>query len=431
MQFGGVMSFYVTGASFPASGLSFSSASTPAGSVNRFFTITVNYNDGTEPVTYSPVGVGAKNISLYPINSTAINPAAGLYGGRAFADGNRPDRLVTITCSDWSAITSLGLNAQYFSRPQTLGVPFRLMRNLVTFSAINGFAAGGSYAQVTEMDTALFTLPYMATFQLGGVNFLPTSRYYGYLQPQWLNANLTTFLVGGPGYAGKTFAASNLSAINASSLPNLISLGMNAGILGNDDNGFGEGAFPIEWTTLNKLLTFNVGATRWTKIPDRVNLLSPTLQVILMVYMPITAWAGDLSNLVNLTTLTLTGSVSFTNTLPSYLNNLTRLKSLGYAGVSYNREAGWVDVLVDNWYNFVVSHSAITGTAATPFRSMSFDLRSIDPVNVPANTQIPSGIYQAPAGFVSGVSNGTPAGSLEKIYVLENQYAHKWLYRVQ
>lgn len=429
LQFGGSMSFYVTGNFFPASGMSFSSTSTRAGTINRFFSITIDYNDGTSPVTYNSVGVTNKHVSVYPVGSSVINPAVGWYSGKAFADGNKADRLVTITCSDWSAITSFGINALYFSRPQVLGVPFRLMKNLVSFSATNGFAAGG-YAQVTELDPALFTLPYMTTFQLGGVNFLPTSRYYGYLQPQWLNPNLVTFLIGGPGYAGKTFTDSNLRSINAANLPNLVSLGMNAGILANDDNGFGEGAFPVEWTTLNKLVSFNVAATRWTKMPDRLNLLSPTLQVLLMAYMPIAEWAGDLSRLLSLTTITLTGCNSFTNTLPAYLSVLTQLKSIGYAGVSYNRSVGWIDALVDNWYSFIVAHAALTGSAAMPFRGMSFDVRSVDPVNTPSNAQVPSGTYQAPAGFSLGVDNGQPVSSLEKIYVLENQYAHKWLYRV-
>ena len=44
----------------------------------------------------------------------------------------------------------------------------------------------------------------------------------------------------------------------------------------------------------------------------------------------------------------------------------------------------------------------------------------------PGNSLRPSGIYQAPSGFVKGSSNGSPSTSMEKIYVLQNNYAQKW-----
>ena len=38
----------------------------------------------------------------------------------------------------------------------------------------------------------------------------------------------------------------------------------------------------------------------------------------------------------------------------------------------------------------------------------------------------PSGTYQAPSGFVKGVNNGNPTTPMEKIYVMQNNYAHSW-----
>lgn len=39
----------------------------------------------------------------------------------------------------------------------------------------------------------------------------------------------------------------------------------------------------------------------------------------------------------------------------------------------------------------------------------------------------PSGVYQAPEGFVKGVSNGNPTTPMEKVYVLTNNYGQTWV----
>ena len=39
----------------------------------------------------------------------------------------------------------------------------------------------------------------------------------------------------------------------------------------------------------------------------------------------------------------------------------------------------------------------------------------------------PSGVYQAPDGFVKGVSNGNPTTPMEKVYVLTNNYEQTWI----
>lgn len=39
----------------------------------------------------------------------------------------------------------------------------------------------------------------------------------------------------------------------------------------------------------------------------------------------------------------------------------------------------------------------------------------------------PSGVFQAPLGFVKGVSNGNPQTPMEKIYVLTNNYNQRWV----
>ncbi|BAV09410.1 hypothetical protein SAMN05421788_101846 [Filimonas lacunae] len=422
LQHGGNISFIVTGTAFPTGTISLIAS--------KAFTITVYHNDGTVPITYNSV---SNAIYLYPVGNTSIDATIGRFGGKTFADGNKTDRIITITCSDWNAITSLGLSGQQFSKTQVLGVPFRLMRNLAGFSAINGLASGTIYQHISELDQALFTLPKLRTLQLGGISFEPTSRYYGYMQPQMLNPQLTNLAIGGPGFTGKTFGASNLTAINGTSMPNLITFGFNAGMISGDDNGFGEGPFPMEWTTLSKLASFNCNATQWTKLPDRLNDLSPTVISLGITYCAnLKAWATDLSNLPNLATLILNGCTAFPTTLPSYIGNLTKLKTLNYNGVfPLTRTAGTVDELIQSWYEYVVNNVSLTDSNTVPFRGMKFDLRALDVVNNPNSVQIPEGTYQASTGFVQGSNNGTPTSSLERLYVLEKNYGHTWSYRTQ
>lgn len=427
MQFGGNISFIVSGNHFPNGAIQFVSAAP----VQKNFTVSINYNDGAEPVVYSSLGSTGKVLNLYNPGHVNINPATANYSGKVFSDGNKNDRIVVINCSDWSVITGISMSGQLFSKTQSLGIPFRLMRNLAGFGATNGLGGGGAYARITDIDAALFSLPALRSLSLGGSSFEITSRYYGYLQPAFINPNLTSLLIGGPGYTGKSFTAANLTAINGVALPQLTSFSFNGGMIGGNDNGFGEGPFPVEWTTLNKLLVFGCNTTAWTSIPDRINSMSNTLTNLNFTYCgQIVSWANDLSNLVNLSTLVLTRCVNFPTTVPGYIASLTKLKNLNMGGVfPVNRQAGAIDAFIDNWYAFVVANAAITGANALPFRGMVFDIRSEDVVNIPAGVQIPTGVYQAPAGFVSGVSNGTPGSSLEKIYVMEVQYGHIWRYR--
>ncbi len=57
------------------------------------------------------------------------------------------------------------------------------------------------------------------------------------------------------------------------------------------------------------------------------------------------------------------------------------------------------------------------------FYKLTLDLyTAVDPTN-----KRPSGVYQAPDGFVKGVSNGNPTTPMEKVYVLTNNYEQTWV----
>src|SRR5690606_7606115 len=81
------------------------------------------------------------------------------------------------------------------------------------------------------------------------------------------------------------------------------------------------------------------------------------------------------------------------------------------------------DAFVNSFYDFVAANAPISGSANDPFRSMVIDFNNT--LNPGINFR-PSGIYQQPTGYVQGISNGTPASPLEKVWVMDNQYDHTW-----
>lgn len=125
---------------------------------------------------------------------------------------------------------------------------------------------------------------------------------------------------------------------------------------------------------------------------------------------------SSFSNLVQLNTFS-TGS-DMEPIVPVGLENCVAIKNIRISGfkLAVNK-----DTYIDNMYNFITSEASIA-SGNTKFRQMTMSI---------VNTEIittPSGTYQQPAGFVLGVSNGTPASPLEKIWVMVNQYQHTWSY---
>lgn len=87
------------------------------------------------------------------------------------------------------------------------------------------------------------------------------------------------------------------------------------------------------------------------------------------------------------------------------------------------------DTFVNSFYDKVMSWEYITmsQTAADGNRNQFYGLTlDLYRASVPYNKR-PSGAYQAPEGFVKGVSNGNPTTPMEKVYVLANNYAQVWV----
>lgn len=87
------------------------------------------------------------------------------------------------------------------------------------------------------------------------------------------------------------------------------------------------------------------------------------------------------------------------------------------------------DKFVDAFYDKMISWEYITMSqvASDGNRNQFYKLiLSLYEASAPTNKR-PSGVYQAPEGFVKGVSNGNPTTPMEKVYVLTNNYGQTWV----
>ena len=87
------------------------------------------------------------------------------------------------------------------------------------------------------------------------------------------------------------------------------------------------------------------------------------------------------------------------------------------------------DTFVNTFYDKMMSWDYITMSQMASdgnrnqFYKLTLDLyAAVAPTN-----KRPSGVYQAPDGFVKGVSNGNPTTPMEKVYVLTNNYGQTWI----
>lgn len=87
------------------------------------------------------------------------------------------------------------------------------------------------------------------------------------------------------------------------------------------------------------------------------------------------------------------------------------------------------DTFVNTFYDKIMSWSYITmsQTASDGNRNQFYKLTLDLYTAVAPTNKRPSGVYQAPEGFVKGVSNGNPTTPMEKVYVLTNNYGQTWV----
>lgn len=115
--------------------------------------------------------------------------------------------------------------------------------------------------------------------------------------------------------------------------------------------------------------------------------------------------------------------------LPDWLYEVRefRIWTLNDGGFINTQERA--DTFVNTFYDKIMSWSYITmsQTASDGNRNQFYKLTLDLYAAVTPTNKRPSGVYQAPDGFVKGVSNGNPTTPMEKVYVLTNNYGQTWI----
>lgn len=116
--------------------------------------------------------------------------------------------------------------------------------------------------------------------------------------------------------------------------------------------------------------------------------------------------------------------------LPDYLYEIRefRIWNLRDGGRFINTQER-ADTFVNTFYDKMMSWDYITmsQTASDGNRNQFYKLTLDLYAAVAPTNKRPSGVYQAPDGFVKGVSNGNPTTPMEKVYVLTNNYGQTWI----
>lgn len=122
-------------------------------------------------------------------------------------------------------------------------------------------------------------------------------------------------------------------------------------------------------------------------------------------------------------------SVVLVDDLPDWLYEVREFRIWTLRDGRFINTQERADTFVNTFYDKIMSWSYITMSQTASdgnrnqFYKLTLDLyTSADPAN-----KRPSGVYQAPEGFVKGVSNGNPTTPMEKVYVLTNNYGQTWI----
>lgn len=116
--------------------------------------------------------------------------------------------------------------------------------------------------------------------------------------------------------------------------------------------------------------------------------------------------------------------------LPDWLYEVREFRKWNMAdGGKFINTQDRADAFVNTFYDKVMSWDYITMSqvASDGNRNQFYKLvLNLYIASSPTNKR-PSGVYQAPEGFVKGVGNGNPTTPMEKVYVLTNNYGQTWV----
>ncbi|MFP9114314.1 hypothetical protein ACLI1A_10240 [Flavobacterium sp. RHBU_3] len=373
-------------------------------------TITIDYGDGTvttfNTFTYASVAnVFIISANLYYTDLQAQHPV------HNYADGLSIERTVKISYNRSNLIryyqsANIGFSVQPFNfiwaAHPALQEFYLSAMSFVTTLNLDGLTAN--------------SCPFLKVLDL--TCFASASEWYNHAPVSVFNIPAENLWIGSPGYSSNTtINGTNLHEIANYPIKNyLVNLRLTS--MGLTDTL----GLPSNWTSTNlpalRLLQISAG-NAYTSIPAQVNSLTLLTQLIMSGSTALTAY-GNISalkdSLVTLDWQSSTTVYSLGN-YPSYFDTFTKLRSISYANCGQSTQSVCT-AIVDILYNLVTRNAPLTGAnnGTVPYRGMTFNL------TVSTGTTAVNGTIQAPTGFVLGSSNGSPANTGEKIYILRNQY---------
>lgn len=142
-----------------------------------------------------------------------------------------------------------------------------------------------------------------------------------------------------------------------------------------------------------------------------------------------TSWHDYISGkgLENLTTFSSTDNLVPLDELPEYFKEMRSLKNFSLPWGVLNSQTK-ADTFVESFYKYITEWEQTTMSELSPdgLRNQFYKLSvSLYSSQYPSSNR-PSGVLQAPSGFIKGSQNGSPTTPMEMIYVLTENYGQVW-----
>lgn len=203
--------------------------------------------------------------------------------------------------------------------------------------------------------------------------------------------------------------------------------------------------YPVEWLLFSKLSSLAVCSSSMSGAPDgydcntmiamdEIDHINPTLKGFAHMggwYTggALTSWHDYMKGkgLENITSMDMSSNRPPFDNLPDYFFEMRAFNTLRATRCLYSQEVA--DAFVDMIYRGTTEweYSTMSQTASDGKRNQFYDLYvNIYDKSNPINSLRPSGVEQAPPGFMKGVSNGNPSSPMEMVYVLKNNYSQSW-----
>lgn len=394
--------------------------------------VTVDWDDGnveTFPLQYNGtqyvVAWRCLDVDYYKNPSSTgggwglgINKQTGEYikpfPNHYYRDGETRERhiIMTFTCPDiyyinFETVRMWGFPILELPALENLNISYTSYINEIPFVRISK-VKNLKTLNLTTLGSKLQYIP-DSLFEMTGLTSLSISGVFNLSDPDASNFRKISQL---KNLTSLTATVCNITTYikEFNDLPKLVNLGISNANL----NYYGADGIPNlnEVSKINpSLRTFNVIGAGYSGAGIRTSWMQET-------------FSGK--GLENLTRWDVEYQNNLTLTLPEYLKEMNNL-NLIYILCSL-RSQSRADTFVNNLYEYITNWSETTMTnklkngKRNQFYGLTIDMYA---PSSPYDFR-PSGEYQAPSGFVKGVSNGNPATPMEKVYVLQNNYAHSW-----